>query len=363
VLGAGFATSESWALALGGGAATANDMARGGGCSFEDPQCAAGDARSEATAESVGGGPADAFANAQGGRFGVGGSEVDARASALSQGHADAEAWALAGEITRGNAAASAFADGLTGAATALASSSGDLALSDLTTHSIVDWAAAGATRSGAGSKFAVARVAYEFGVPSSSPALQQHDAFAWVTVEPDDVWSRVLLSRHDNAASQITLGGDTTVIALGSLGGGAPLDGIAEAITSTSVVDLDIDVSEVPVLDDLRIAFVDPELGLIGGFQSLRLVIEEEGLLVVNRTFTTLDAALAFFDDNVISLASPGPNFSDPFGILDLRIQLDVTTSGAGQGFATDFLLAFVPEPSLAWLLALAAALGLVRR
>ena len=311
VLG-GHATSRSTAVAEGGGTVLVSDEARSGSCGGVSP-CTVGSADSYASGESVGNGAVDVSALATGG-FGENGDDggaATAEARAASLGEAFAGAVSTAGLGVRATSHAFGSAIGTSGAAAASASSSGDRPGLGLPSQSTVDFVGASARRSGAGSKEADASIRYDGSAFDPAAALGL-EAVAWASAEPTFDAATAALLGNANAAASITLGGDTALIALGVLGGGAPSDGVAETETVTSFVDFDIDVSEVSVLDDLQIAFLDPVVRG-SGFQSVRLLIEEEGLVILNQTFTSIAAASAFFDDHAFALASPGRTSRTP--------------------------------------------------
>jgi hypothetical protein len=92
-------------------------------------------------------------------------------------------------------------------------------------------------------------------------------------------------------------------------------------------------------------------------GFDILDFTLLENGNEVLDRKFTHLSDALAFFDDNTLSLGeiAPGSN-----GLVNLQFGLALTAHNAGDGFAVDFAIAAVPEPAQALLLLSFGLIGL---
>jgi hypothetical protein len=111
-----------------------------------------------------------------------------------------------------------------------------------------------------------------------------------------------------------------------------------------------------------VRFALSTPESGglLLGlanpiaagaGFATLVFAIEIGGQLFLEQTFTDVESALAFFDDEILAL-----------GVVDLRdvkIAMRTSTASATDRFQFDFVLMTVPEPGTGALL-LVALVGL---
>ena len=96
-------------------------------------------------------------------------------------------------------------------------------------------------------------------------------------------------------------------------------------------------------------------------GFQSLEFKITENGVMVVDDTFSTASAAQNFFHDRVLNLG----NFSSTLPLnLTFDLALTATTIGTGTGFGELFVFGAdppiaTPEPNSLWLLLL--GIGLV--
>src|SRR4051812_1254173 len=93
---------------------------------------------------------------------------------------------------------------------------------------------------------------------------------------------------------------------------------------------------------------------GLDGG--TLKISVGEGALF--ERTFTDTASALAFFDDNLLTI--PRRDLTNP----PLSIRIDFTSATAGAGFKSLFIVdrVDVPEPTLL-APALLASAGLLRR
>jgi hypothetical protein len=110
-----------------------------------------------------------------------------------------------------------------------------------------------------------------------------------------------------------------------------------------------EVDVN-VAISGAVFVCFLDPQIEG-GGFDALRFRIERDGVDILDEHFEDAAAALAFFDDHVLSLGVD-PNAGS------LRFLLDLSASRQGDGFLTDFLVVgrpmIVPEPSTGALLVL---------
>ena len=200
--------------------------------------------------------------------------------------------------------------------------------------------------------------------IAASLPMLKPNttlNSFASAIEEPllADVLSTSL--GKPNVLAGLGIGNGGNALALAALGGLYPSLGSGASTVYRSSVEFVVD----------RTGLLNAEL-LVGlqdgqatgaGFDSLDFAIIEDGNLILDRIFTSLSSALAFFDDRVLDLGSITP---DESGVLDLQFDLAVTAHNAGDGFAIDLVVAAVPEPSTLLMLltgAVAVGVGLLRR
>ena len=90
----------------------------------------------------------------------------------------------------------------------------------------------------------------------------------------------------------------------------------------------------------DLALGLIAPLDGAPTGFQQIDFTATVDGTEVVNKSFTSLAAANAFFDNGVVNLGAVS-------GVADVVFSYDLVAGGSG-GYGMD--LAFggaVPEPS----------------
>jgi hypothetical protein len=143
---------------------------------------------------------------------------------------------------------------------------------------------------------------------------------------------------------------GDGTVLALAQLGGVTPPGVVGAPIASEGSVTMAFDPTLFSSIDSLLIGFLDPEV-LGAGFDSLHVWVEFDGSLAFDQTFDSAAAAFDFFDDATLFLgARPAP--TDP---LELLVAFSMLGDESESGFAFDWVVASVPEPRLAILLAFA--------
>lgn len=142
-----------------------------------------------------------------------------------------------------------------------------------------------------------------------------------------------------------------------GAFQGVSPLDA-SVASTTDAALTLQLDVTQLVGATALRIAFLDPA-SQGNGFESLRLLIRLDGADQVDQTFTDVGSAMAFFDDGVLELADPSALGS----LATLEVYFWLNASGAGDGFFVDYVVAAVPEPDIALILALTGVTAALRR
>ena len=246
--------------------------------------------------------------------IGVGGTAVQSVADAIGgQGQ---------GTSAAGTALAMSSAQGASGTVRSLASTS-DTGKVAITSAS----ASATATVTGAGSSGAVAATAgVGFGdVGEAVPTGQQ--AVAIVDAMPSTGIVSSALATNDAVAFEFGNGAST--FALGQLAASA--NGIAVTQTETATVSMQATTA-------LIAASGQVVLGLYGGaptggFTSLTFEVTANGTPLINETFTSVAAADAFFDDNVLDLGSDttGPLAGSP----TLTFSLSVTEDTAGGGYS----------------------------
>jgi hypothetical protein len=152
------------------------------------------------------------------------------------------------------------------------------------------------------------------------------------------------------NVTANLHIGDGSNVLGLVALGGLYPNIAIASGIsaTSSSSAAFEIDTTGFEG-STLRIGLLEG-LATGFGFDSLLFRIIENGTMVEEEMFTSLESALSFFDDNVLDL---GPGMAGPSGFLELQFDLDVIAHRSGDGFSVN-LVAAVPEPGMLTLLSI---------
>ncbi len=151
--------------------------------------------------------------------------------------------------------------------------------------------------------------------------------------------------------------------LALALLGSAASDDkGSLLRQTFSSSVDFEIDMKE-KMNTDLLIGMLDPLIAGDHGFEILKFTINVENK-TVERTFTDLDTANIFFNDNVENFGLWGDLISDD-NVLDISFDFNLKERHSGQGFSVDFIIAagdkvVVPLPAGIWLFC-SGLLGLI--
>jgi hypothetical protein len=178
--------------------------------------------------------------------------------------------------------------------------------------------------------------VAYAAGDPNSVPGL--------TSVHNPDVWNAFLAVDDE--------------LGYGLLGGGAADSGSGASLVYTSMVEFELDI--VPSDGDLLIGLLDP-VTKNGGFDSLHFQVFVEGNLEFDEIFATSGDATTFFNDQILTVSDWSMGL---VGVLDLKFQLDLTASTAGDGFYMNFVTGTVPVPPALWLFGSALGLlGWIRR
>jgi hypothetical protein len=92
----------------------------------------------------------------------------------------------------------------------------------------------------------------------------------------------------------------------------------------------------------------LDDTLTSGSGFTSLTFILKEDGVNVVDQTFTTVGAANTYFTNDLVDLGAWTSG-----GTLDLEASLSETLSGTGNGYGINYMLgvdppvpASTPEP-----------------
>ena len=123
----------------------------------------------------------------------------------------------------------------------------------------------------------------------------------------------------EDNEAAAAAFSGGTAWM-LGYLGG---------ANDATALISADLDPDGLASPANVLLGLLDPVL-LGNGFDTLRFQVLGNDVSLFDQTFLDATAALAFFDDQVLDL---GPIGAGPDGLLDLRMQLDLTGANRADG------------------------------
>jgi hypothetical protein len=176
----------------------------------------------------------------------------------------------------------------------------------------------------------------------------------------PSDILQSVVLT--GNPLSEAQLGDTEAALLYAHMGGRHPTSGPSSGMSIASEVELAFDTTALPQ-KDLLLALLDPVVQG-NGFDELRFQVFEEEIPLFDQTFTNVAFATAFFDDNVLNF---GAWMVGVDAILDLRFQLDVLTSGAGDGFYVDYLVGTtavpIPPAVLLFISGLLAMVGVSRR
>jgi hypothetical protein len=311
------ATGDAQALGNGAGAVDVSAVAYGGAGSVDfntDTRDTSGLASARAVGTSTGG-PVDAWANAWSN-------------SGETESQGSAESYAEASSPDSSEALAQSL--GGAGFADAVARAHGAMLQIESVAHSPV---------LGFADSLALAEIG------DQRPGLifpNNLEAWARASGLPDEATAAAAIAGNPNVALGVEA---DEVLALLSLGGGAQSPYPTSAITFEASSELVLD-SALLGAGDLRVGLLDPSFrGL--GFDVLEFEILVDGALAVSEVFTELAAALVFFDDHLLSLGAPD---SGPHTVL---FELAVTTDDHDAVFGTSLLLASVPEPTPAWLLA----------
>jgi hypothetical protein len=315
----GYGSANASATGTMGGANAAATAAGGAGGAADDNGGSGGNGgngTANANAIATGGGAANAAATATGGAGGTaavspGINGVDgagaATASATTSGGAESQALATATGSAAMAQSTSQTSLGLVSLAKTVASST---TISTATTNAIV-----------------------QTGGNGQSLVNPGQSAYAFATTLPDRSYSTTLIGSASNIAGAL-LGTRDVVFGTSILGANLSGDGsVSNTYSASSTFDF-------AYKGDLVLGLISPLDDTPMGFQQIDFTVTLDGAEVVDETFTSLAAADAFFDDNVLNLGAVS-------GVSDIMFSYNLVAGGAG-GYGMD--LAFggaVPEPS----------------
>lgn len=377
----GNATSNTYGRALGNSVVFVSDRADGGNAGSVGSAIGnvgfggyGGDAISTAIATNNGTATVDArsFAYAgNGGPAGIGGISGRAgNALSVAQGTGQGAVYASSFadstayfEDLGGNTRASSQAIGASGNAVAKASTEDYLFEAN---------AQATATVAGNLTTGTIATSRAEAGISFGEPNYTTADAMnghsvALATLLPNNATMDAIVAGNPNIQANLGYGnGDSLMV---GLLGGAYSDGGAEDALATysALLNFRIDMFELGSQENLLLGLYNP-YGLGNGFDSLHFLVQVEGSSFIDETFTDMNTAFDYFNDNTLDLGlwSSYINGAD----LDLTISLDLTAQNIGDGFGfgmglSNATMSAVPVPSAIWLFCsgLIGLIGIARR
>ena len=302
------------------------------------------------------GGNATASANSSG----IGITLASARATGgngATQGTAHADATTSA--IT-GTALAEAYANGSSSDATATAHTSGGIAVG----------VEARTSATGINQIGARASVNFSTPLPTLYSATGQHSV-ALATVLPNDTDVQNKLDSHQDVAVNFDIGGTSDILAHALLGGAYSGNGVGDLRTYSSSLSFDLDMSMLSSQQNLLVGFLGSSLYGTSGLNALSFRVEQEGILVVNKSFTDFSLAADYFSGNTLNLGDWSQGLSGD-NILDLDFFFDLTSEEIGARAGFELLVgnstigaAVVPIPATAWLFSsgFLGLLGLARK
>ena len=138
--------------------------------------------------------------------------------------------------------------------------------------------------------------------------------AIALETGAPDAASVASVLSINPNIDA--AFGASPSFFAIGELGGAHSSQG-GRSQTSTSEIDLTVDLTQLPVRQDLLVGLYDG-VAVGSGFTKLTFDIYADGADVLHQAFSSVAAATAYFTDHAIDLGSlsSGPLSGDSLGL-----------------------------------------------
>ncbi len=281
---------------------------------------------------------AEAIATGGAGGAGVAGG-VGGTAKALATGistkdvHVVATAHGGQGVTVAGHASAKTKSTGTIGTFSKFSSS----ADTSLAAGQPIQTASANAGGSVDGSQNSKAKVV--IGAPAQ-PFESQGQAVALETAAPDAASTTAVLAA--NANIKTAFGASPEFFAIDELGGAYAKSGGTAPQTTTETVNLTVDLTQLASRQNLVAGFYNAtELG--AGFTSLTFTLTGDGTSLVNKTFTTLASAQAFFSDTAMSLGSLSTGALGG-NILTLVATFSITTDAAGSGFYAQMILGDPP-------------------
>lgn len=143
------------------------------------------------------------------------------------------------------------------------------------------------------------------------------------------------VLSGNPNASAHFDVGGDSVMLGLMTMNSGysgSSAGGAASSVTNGAT--WQIDTSAIST-SGLKIALINPH-STGNGFSQLDLtIVGPNG--TISQSFTSLSSALAYFNDNVLSLGAPG-------NTLNFQVILTATTNTPGDSFRAQLVLGTGP-------------------
>jgi len=198
---------------------------------------------------------------------------------------------------------------------------------------------------------------------PASAVGLQ---SASFVTAMPEAVDVRAALSGNTAVAGDFDMGGTSDLLGLVTLGGAYPGDGsgLSQMYISNAYFQLDM-TSLLGSSQDLIVGLLDPTV-IGSGFDTLTFQILKQNAFLLNETFTLLDDALNYFNDQSLNFGdwTTGLGSGDT---MQLEFIMYLTSDDPGAGFYSDLIFGnftpgsgVVPEPSAIWLFG-SGLLGLI--
>jgi hypothetical protein len=138
----------------------------------------------------------------------------------------------------------------------------------------------------------------------------------------------------HTKAA----LGASSTTLAVGQLGGAHSSSG-TNTETSTASADITLDLTKLTGQPDPVLA-LDGPVSTGSGVTGVALSVTADGSSLFTESFTSAAAAATYFNDHPIDLGSLTSGVLAASPTLDVHVALSVTSTQAGGGEYTQFLL-----------------------
>jgi hypothetical protein len=171
----------------------------------------------------------------------------------------------------------------------------------------------------------------------------------AYITGAPLLASVTTILNANSNIKAAFAV--SPSYFGIAELGGAFDTGGSIAVTTNTSVSE-SVDLSQLAVRQDLLVGLYGGTL--VGtGVTGVTLTISANGSTLVNQSFTSGAAALAYFTNDAIDLGSlNGTLFAN--NVANITVSLSVTTLGSGSGFYGNVLIgdppaAATPKPAAA--------------